>query len=173
MVASQLNRPILLIGYGNTLRRDDALGRRAAEMVESWRLPGLRCLSVTQLTPELAEPLSSARTAIFVDIRLSDADDTVRVEPIGPAIDRGGPTTHFGDPAGLLSMALAVYGRCPDAWVVSAPAADLGFGDALSPVGERGLAEALDAIARLVREHGFALPTHAPAREVPACMKSR
>ena len=34
---------ILVIGHGNTLRRDDAVGCLIAEEVERWQCPGVRC----------------------------------------------------------------------------------------------------------------------------------
>ena len=54
-------RPALVIGYGNTLRGDDAVGPRAAAAVHGGGLPGVDALAVAQLTPVLAEPLAAAR----------------------------------------------------------------------------------------------------------------
>lgn len=63
----------LVIGYGNTLRSDDGVGYRIAETVAQWNLTSVRSLSVQQLTPELAETMSHAKTVIFVDAILVDA----------------------------------------------------------------------------------------------------
>ena len=52
---------ILVIGYGNTLRRDDAVGCLIADEVACWQRPGVRSMSVAQLTPELAAELAAAR----------------------------------------------------------------------------------------------------------------
>ena len=50
----------LVIGYGNELRGDDAVGPLVARTAESWQRPGLRALAVQQLTPELAEDIAGA-----------------------------------------------------------------------------------------------------------------
>lgn len=144
-------RPALVIGYGNTLRTDDAVGPRAAGAVRGWGLPGVTALAVAQLTPELSEPLSAARLAVFVDARLAADDDPsgVKVEPLEPT---GGASTfgHTGDPRRLLALARDVYGRCPRAWLVTVPAADVGVGEGLSPRAVRGLEDALRRIADLL-----------------------
>jgi hydrogenase maturation protease len=51
---------VLVIGYGNTLRRDDAVGPLSAEEVSRWGRPGVVPLDLAQLLPELAERLSRA-----------------------------------------------------------------------------------------------------------------
>ena len=60
---------ILVIGYGNTLRQDDALGCLIADEVGRWQRTGVRSMSLAQLTPELAAELAAAETAVFVDAR--------------------------------------------------------------------------------------------------------
>jgi Ni,Fe-hydrogenase maturation factor len=57
----------LVIGCGNDLRGDDALGPLAATAVAAWDMPGVQALAVHQLMPELAEALAEADLAIFVD----------------------------------------------------------------------------------------------------------
>jgi hydrogenase maturation protease len=53
---------VLVLGYGNTLRRDDAVGPLAAEAVAGWGRPGVLALALPQLLPELAEPPPSRAT---------------------------------------------------------------------------------------------------------------
>ena len=144
-------RPALVIGYGNTLRADDAIGPAAAAAVAGWGLPGVVALAVTQLTPELAEPLSAVRLAVFVDARFAARGDPsgveVRsIEPSGIASAIG----HAGDPGSLLALAQAVYGSRPRAWLVTVPATDLGLGDGLAPQASRRLEDALRRIAELL-----------------------
>ena len=57
----------LVIGYGNTLRGDDGVGQKVAEVIASLGLSGIRALSCHQLTPELADPISEVRMVVFVD----------------------------------------------------------------------------------------------------------
>jgi hydrogenase maturation protease len=105
-------RAILVIGYGNALRGDDAVGPRAASAVAELGWPGVIAKEVTQLTPELAEPLASARLAIFVDARPANGEECVAVRPIEPA-DPGSVLAHVADPRHLLALARTAYGTCP------------------------------------------------------------
>lgn len=55
----------LIIGIGSTLRRDDGLGPDLARSAAD-ALPA-DLIVVTQLTPELAEPISRAGRVVFID----------------------------------------------------------------------------------------------------------
>src|SRR4051812_33735392 len=147
---------VLVIGYGNTLRGDDAVGPRAASAVASWDLPGVIAKAVPQLTPELAEPLATAHLAIFVDARLAAEGELAEVRSIEPSDPGPGAALgHVADPGCLLALAQTAYGTSPRSWLVTVPAADFSLGEGLSPVAERGLEEALRQIsARLGRFGG-------------------
>jgi hydrogenase maturation protease len=144
-----------VIGYGNTLRGDDGVGPRAAGVVEGWGLPGVRALAIPQLTPELAEAISTARLAVFVDACLasSEGDPWVEVTPIKPIQDSSSLATssnHSSDPRRLLALANRVYGRCPPAWLVSISAEVFGIGEEISPRAARGLDVAFAQIAAIL-----------------------
>ncbi len=117
----------LVVGYGNDLRGDDALGRRAAAAVADWQRPDVQVLSMHQLTPELAEALAAADRALFLDAHPAEADPAVRVRRLSPAAAHPG-FGHTADPARLLTWAEQLFGRAPDAWSITLPAADFGFG---------------------------------------------
>src|SRR5262245_17655736 len=71
---------ILVVGYGSLLRSDDAAGRlvvrtlSAAESVET--------VECHQLTPELAERLSAAALAVFVDARIGSPAGAIQVSRV-------------------------------------------------------------------------------------------
>ena len=137
-----MNTRLLVIGYGNELRCDDAVGPRAARAVAAWRLSGVEGITTHQLTPELAARIGEAERVVFVD---AGQDDVVLTRPIGPGQAARVPG-HTGEPRELLALAEALYGRCPEAWLVTVPAPELGFGEGLSAAAEHGLAEALRQI---------------------------
>jgi hydrogenase maturation protease len=143
--------PILLIGYGNELRGDDAAGPRVASAIEKLGLPGVRVLVRHQLTPELSEPISQARAVIFVDAARAGEGTEVRVTPLEVPVEAR-VDAHHSDPGALLCMAGDLFGRAPSAWLVTVPACDFGFGASLSPLAERGVAAALVAVQKLVRQ---------------------
>jgi hydrogenase maturation protease len=130
---------LLVIGYGNELRRDDAAGPRAAGAVAAWRLPGVEGIATHQLTPELAERIGEAERVVFVD---AGQGDVVLTRPMVPG--RAAKVLgHTGEPRELLALAEALYGRRPEAWLVTLPAPELGYGEGLSEAAEHGLADRL------------------------------
>jgi hydrogenase maturation protease len=142
--------PVLVIGYGNTLRRDDGAGCLVADEVRSWARPNVRALSVFQLTPELADDLSSSQMAIFVDARVDAPSAGVRVEEVVPLDEGAVSLVHGITPRSLLRLSLALFGRCPPGWLVSIPAEDFSHGEGLSPLASEGVRSALGAVAALL-----------------------
>lgn len=143
---------ILVIGYGNTLRRDDGLGPRLAERVESWHLPGVRCLERHQLAPELAEPIANADAVIFIDAapRADLAWQEVAINAKAEIL------THASDPGALFALAQALFGRQPRGWTLQVPARDFDLGEELSSQGraqvETALAEVRKQIEKIQQE---------------------
>ena len=135
---------LLVIGYGNTLRRDDGVGPRVADAVAALALPGVRALACPLLTPELADPVSRARVAIFVDAAV-DAPREVQLRKLAPA-DTSQIMAHAASPATLLALARDVFGHAPEAWWLTIPVEDLGIGEELSAFARRGLETAVEEI---------------------------
>ena len=138
---------LLVIGFGNTLRRDDGVGPRVADAIAALALPGVRALACPLLTPELADPVSQARIAIFVDAAV-DAPREVQLRKLAPA-DSSQIMAHAASPATLLALARDVFGHAPEAWLLTIPAEDIGIGEELSAFTRRGLDTALAEIKQL------------------------
>ena len=139
----------LVIGYGNTLRGDDGIGPAVAEEVAALGLSGVRVIVAHQLTPELAAELANARLAVFIDAAVSgEPARAVRIQ--GTVV--GEMTTHVANPCGLLALCTAVYGRCPEAWLVTAAGADFEVRDGLSPTGRENAREVLSYVEYLIRD---------------------
>ncbi len=131
--------PVLVIGVGSELRRDDAVGRHVAARVEAVGLPGVEVRQVHQLTPELALDLVDRRLVVVVDAAVGAVD--VEVRPVTAAAGAD-PLTHHLDVPSLLAVA-ALLGRPPgQVLLVGLPVADLGLGETLSDVGARMVARA-------------------------------
>jgi hydrogenase maturation protease len=137
------NGMYLVIGYGNELRRDDAVGPCVARAVADWALPGVEAVAVRQLLPELAEQVARAREVLFVDAAADDRHVSFRLVE---SEQRTPVLAHTGSPAELLAVVAALYGRRPRAWLLRVPASDFGLGVGLSPLAARGMAEALRRI---------------------------
>lgn len=139
-----VDNSLLVIGYGNTLRRDDGVGPGVADAVERLKLQGVQTVVCTQLTPELADPLSRAGAAVFVDASVGKAR-RLRMRRLDPS-DAPQILAHASDPRDLLGLARKVYGRAPDAWMLTIPVEDLGFGDKLSENAGLSLRKAVRAV---------------------------
>jgi hydrogenase maturation protease len=143
---------VLLIGYGNTLRRDDAVGCQIAREIEAWHRPEVHVLEVAQLTPELAQAMADAQAVFFVDARadLSVSGCGVQVERLDPIGETAPSLGHASTPRFLMALCRAAYGFCPVSWLISVPAADFALGEGLSDVAVRGKDEALRAVEYLL-----------------------
>jgi hydrogenase maturation protease len=137
----------VVIGYGNTLRGDDGVGRRVASLVARCR-PDVRTLEVHQLTPELAAVVAECEIAVFVDAR-ADGGRDVEVRPVAP-VAPAPALGHVASPSAVLALGAALYGRCPRAWTVGVPVERLGFGLSLSPAARSAAHAALAAVTGLL-----------------------
>ena len=135
---------LLVIGYGNELRCDDGVGPKVAAAVAEWNSSGIRTLACHQLTPELAEPIASARQVVFVDAAAASSG-AVQLRQLDPIMSAEA-MTHSTDPRWLLGLAKQVFGRCPSAWSLTIPTEDLGFGEELSSLARQGMQTALERI---------------------------
>jgi hydrogenase maturation protease len=150
---------LLIIGCGNTLRRDDGVGPRVAQAIAALNLPGTRAIARHQLAPELAEPISQASGVIFVDADVNAAGE-VRLNKLEPK-DGEEVFAHAVDPRSLLALAGQLFGCSPPAWSLAIPVEDFGFGDGLSPRGEAGLQAAIKHVrAHASRFHPIQAASH-------------
>lgn len=72
--------PILVLGYGNTLRSDDGVGYRVAAAVHRWHVPDVEGYTCHQLTPDLAAEIAPRQRVIFVDARVVSAEDSGEIQ---------------------------------------------------------------------------------------------
>jgi hydrogenase maturation protease len=158
---------VLVIGYGNALRTDDGVGWHAARLLAGDpRLADVIVVAEHQLTPELAFDLSLASLVVLLDATTETPAGTVTVRSIaGPGAASGadggrarageaaGASSHHVDPETLLVLARQLYGRAPEAVVVSVGVSEMGLGEGLTPAVEAALPAVADIVARLVAEH--------------------
>ncbi len=139
----------MIIGYGNTLRGDDAVGVLAVDALEEAGMPAeIDLLTCQQLTPELAEELAFCDRVAFIDACVPDADPTgtirqVRLEPV--PVDPGS-ITHGFDAAGLLALSGMLYGHIPEAILFTVTAARFDLTESLSPEVEKSFPDLLDRV---------------------------
>ena len=124
---------LLIIGYGNPLRRDDGIGWRVADRLATLAGDAAKVLTVHQLTPELAEPISKAGLVIFIDACYAGRAGSWTCETISPDQESPAAFTHYFAPENLLGYAKAIFGAKPKALLISVAGASFDCGDQLSP----------------------------------------
>jgi hydrogenase maturation protease len=127
-----LLKRLLLIGYGNPDREDDGvawhilraltikLGLDAPESYED-EFPEAGSIDFAfylQLTPEMAEDISAYPYVCFIDAHTGNIPEPVRLIQVESEFQRS-PFTHHLTPQSLLSMCETIYGKKPDAALVS------------------------------------------------------
>lgn len=130
---------ILLIGYGNPYRRDDGVGPALARMLgETEGQADLRVITPQQLTPELALELAKPEVAAVLFIDAAVASDNhlppgacIEPRPLEPSPLYSCLGHHF-PPEVLLAYASLLYGARPQAWLITVPGYDFGFGEGFS-----------------------------------------
>jgi hydrogenase maturation protease len=146
---SATHNEIVVIGYGSSLRSDDAVGRLIVERIADLSIPSVVTISLTQLVPELAEQIAGGRAVIFVDACVNKENCTVKVHELTsrPNVHSA---SHTSAPRELLALASECYGRSPPAWLVKVPAEELSMSERLSPTAYDQLQSAIALVERLV-----------------------
>ena len=137
---------VLIIGYGNTLRGDDAAGVKAAELI-SMRHPEITCVVMHQLVPELSEQITECDTVFFIDAQQGITQPTVRL--MKPGMEADQPHTHFISPESLLSLSQQLYQRTPSkAYIIGIPATEFEFSETLSAQTENAVHECVTVVEK-------------------------
>ena len=149
MTTGRLEAPVLVVGVGNELFGDDAIGPFVARIVASWRRPQVTTLVVGQLLPELASDLGRFRSAIFVDAAHGPPTSEAALAPL--AANAQPPSLLHGlTPQALLGLGEILGDVVPAAWLLPVPGERFDLRDALSDTAHRGIDLALAVLARLL-----------------------
>ncbi|MGA3096718.1 MAG: hydrogenase maturation protease [Bryobacteraceae bacterium] len=144
---------ILIVGYGNPIRGDDALGWRATERLrELVTDPGVEILTLHQLAPELMEPLSQVDLAIFIDAAEGPEPGVMLERRIEPRASGSASFTHRATPEALLWAARALYGRAAEGRMITVTGADFSYSMDLSPTVAARLEDVVAAALGLIGE---------------------
>ncbi len=106
-----MTAPLLVFGWGNASRGDDALGPRFVERLRALALPGVECLDDYQLQPEHALDLVGRSRVLFVDASVSCAVP-FEVSLLQPKRDASFSSPAMS-PAALLQAYVDVHGSAP------------------------------------------------------------
>ncbi len=156
---------MLVLGFGNTLRRDDGVGAVAARLLGAD--PRLQRSDVDvreayQLLPEMSMDIAGATLVVFVDADARGLPGSIEVHQIDPvaaaredpdARGEPGASSHHVGGGVLVALAAALTGRAPEAVAIGIGVADLGMGEGLSPAVEAALPRVVEIIVDAVERH--------------------
>ena len=147
----------MVIGVGNTYRRDDGVGPAVAAAVEALRLPGVRVVHCAAETTAILDAWDGAGIAVVVDAAVVDATVVDAAAGGTPGRVRHCGIDDFVEHPAVSSHELGikqahelavVLGRAPDSVVVvTVDVADTGHGVGLSPPVAAALPEAVRVVA--------------------------
>jgi hydrogenase maturation protease len=149
----------LVIGYGNPDRQDDGVAWHVLHaLVARLDLPApdsyedafpsnnrLDFAFTLQLTPEMAEEIAPYERVCFVDAHTGSIAGQVQLVPVEPQFQHS-PFTHHLTPQSLLSMCQTLYGKTPQAVLLSVRGYQFEFERQLSPETAALVPEALELI---------------------------
>ena len=143
-------KPVLLFGYGNLSRGDDALGPLLLEYVEShFDLDGIEILSDFQLQIEHALDLENRSLILFVDASVS-CTSAFDFAVLTPARDKS-YTTHAMSPAAVLDVYQSIKKQNPPpCFLLSIKGEKFELGEGLSANAEQHLAQACQFSGQLL-----------------------
>lgn len=159
--------PALVLGYGNTLRRDDGVGVRVAErLAKDARLaPAIQAGRVIvstahQLTPEVALDLAAASLVVLIDADMAELPGVIVVRELTAGGASGGDeraapgsSSHHVGAIELLALARELAGAAPRAVSIGIGVADLELGEGLSGPVEDAVPRAVEAAVEMVSQH--------------------
>lgn len=143
---------LLLFGYGNPGRGDDALGPLLIERVNQLRLTEIICLVDMQLLIEHATDLTGFDQIIFADADMS-CREPFEYSAVHAEKDDS-YTSHALTPAALLHVYQHIrQGAAPPAFLLRIRGYRFELGDALSTQAEKNLSAAIRKIQQWHAQH--------------------
>ncbi len=165
-----MNRPrVLILGYGNPDRQDDGVGYQALLQVaerlgrnnlddpyEALIPQGLNpdLWFDLQLKPEMAEDLSRYDQIFFIDAHTGSVPEEIGWRELQGEFQTS-PLTHHLTPESCLSLTETLYGKKPDAVLISIRGYEFGFTDELSQPTRALLSQVIDRIMGWLNDRGI------------------
>jgi hydrogenase maturation protease len=155
-MADASNR-LVVIGYGNPGRLDDALGPAVAEVLAGMSLAGVSVLSDYQLNVEDAAAIAEHDAVVFVDAALS-GPEPFTFQRITPAVGAEF-STHAVEPGELLALSRDLFGADRPGYVLAIRGYDFDeFGERLSRRALANMAAAIQFLVALLRRRDLRDP---------------
>ena len=149
---------VLIYGYGNPGRQDDALGNEMAERVQEWiEEHGLRCMETDsnyQLNIEDAEKISDWEVVVFVDASQEDIHE-YKFEKVDPSDAQVEFTMHAVSPAYVLHLSEKLFNKLPETYVLGIKGYEWDFKEGLSDNARLNLEQAFQFLTRKLAKWAY------------------
>lgn len=141
--------PLVVFGYGNVSRGDDAFGPLLLERIEAAAPPGVTLVEDYQLQIDHALDLNGADLALFIDAG-TGTPPPFRFYETAPQVSTA-LTSHALAPEAVLDIFRKVTGAAPPpAFVLCVRGEDFALGHGLSPEGAHNLEAAWQFLLGLI-----------------------
>lgn len=145
---------VLVIGFGNPAREDDALGPAAAAKVEALCIDGVTVDSDYQLTVEDAASVAAHDTVVFIDATV-EGDKPYSFTRIVPKVS-GSLSSHSVAPEEVIALAEELFCVTPNAYILGIRGYSFAmFTETMTGEAECNLDEALKFLEPMLRSRTF------------------
>ncbi len=138
-------KKILIYGYGNPGRQDDALANKLVDMLQDWieeyTIEGVATDSNYQLNIEDAEIISHYDIVFFADASTEDINDVLltEVEPNNSKVEF---SMHAVSPAYVLDLCSKMYNKTPKTYLLHIKGYEWEFMEEMTKKAESNLNDA-------------------------------
>ena len=139
-------KKVLVYGYGNPGRQDDALANEFVDRIDSWinekELEHITTDSNYQLNIEDAEIISHYDVVYFVDASIEDIKDVIvtKIEPDNAKVEF---SMHAVSPAYVVDLCKKMYNKTPEAYLIHIKGYKWDFMDEITDKAKENLEMAL------------------------------
>lgn len=146
-----MTQPILLLGYGNPSRGDDALGVLLLEQLSAESLQAVDVLTDFQLQIEHALDLKNRQLVLFADASLTN-NSPIAFSQLHAEMDNS-YTTHAMNPASVMQVYQDIEKIAPPpCFLLTMQAVQFELGDGLSATAAQSLHEAVVFVEQLLAQ---------------------
>ncbi|MBA2659363.1 MAG: hydrogenase maturation protease [Nitrosospira sp.] len=142
-----MTAPLLIFGYGNPSRGDDALGPLLLQRLETLNLPHLELLTDFQLQVEHALDLQNRERVLFIDASIS-CTAPYAFSRLRPQKDAS-YTSHVMSPMAVLHAYQELYGKPPLTYFLKVRGKSFELGEPLSSEAAANLEAAFELLQKL------------------------
>ncbi len=151
------NDKILIFGYGNPGRHDDALGSLFIQRVQQSNFKNVYADADYQLNIELGAELTNYDKVIFVDA-LREGEEPFCLTRVFPSKNITF-TTHSINAESILAICEEYFGSAPETWMLGIKGYDFTIGEGITDKSQKNLEIAWQYLNKILnqqrrREHG-------------------